>query len=138
MYKRQLQPHLKKEIPALCTSKNFDFLIGSTHLADRMDPYEAVFFDNRTEKQAYQNYFEVLLKNLQTYSCFDTCGHIDYVVRYGPFKNTHYCYKNHADTLDEILKTLIHNAVSYTHLDVYKRQINHCPRIKSVLIINSQ
>lgn len=102
-----LQPHLKKEIPVLCASKNFDFLIGSTHLVDRLDPYEPVFFENRTEIQAYQRYFEVLLKNLQTYSCFDTCGHIDYVVRYGPSKNTHYCYKNHSNILDEILKTLI-------------------------------
>lgn len=106
-----LQPHLKKEIPQLCSSKNFDFLIGSTHVANRLDPYEAAFFENRSEKQAYQNYFEVLLKNLQTYSCFDTCGHIDYVVRYGPSKNTHYCYKNHAYTLDEILKTLIYNGI---------------------------
>ena len=67
-----LQPHLKKEIPALCASKKFDFLIGSTHLANRLDPYEAVFFENRTENRAYQNYFEVLSQNLQTYSCFDT------------------------------------------------------------------
>ena len=50
-------------------------------------------------------------KNLQTYSCFDTCGHIDYVVRYGPSKNVHYCYKNHADILDEILKTLIDKGI---------------------------
>ena len=99
-----LQPHLKEEIPALCTSRNFDFLIGSTHVADCLDPYDNAFFENRTETQAYQRYFEVLLKNLQTYSCFDTCGHIDYVVRYGPSKNVHYCYKNHADILDEILK----------------------------------
>ena len=92
-----LQPHLKEEIPALCASRNFDFLIGSTHVADCLDPYDNAFFENRTETQAYQRYFEVLLKNLQTYSCFDTCGHIDYVVRYGPSKNVHYCYKNHAD-----------------------------------------
>lgn len=106
-----LQPHLEKKIPALCASKNFDFLIGSTHVANRLDPYEAAFFEKRTETQAYQNYFEVLLENLQTYSCFDTCGHIDYVVRYGPSKNSNYFYKNHADTLDEILKTLIHNGI---------------------------
>lgn len=106
-----LQPHLKEEIPALCASRNFDFLIGSTHVADCLDPYDNAFFENRTETQAYQRYFEVLLKNLQTYSCFDTCGHIDYVVRYGPSKNVHYCYKNHADILDEILKTLIDKGI---------------------------
>lgn len=106
-----LQPHLKKEIPELCASKNFDFLIGSTHVVDRLDPYKATFFENRSETQAYQRYFEVLLKNIQTYSCFDVCGHIDYVVRYGPSKNACYSYKDYSDLLDEILKTLIQKEI---------------------------
>ena len=36
-------------------------------------------------------------------------GHIDYVVRYGPDKNTYYSYADYADVIDEILKQLIHN-----------------------------
>lgn len=106
-----LQPHLKEEIPALAASRNFDFLIGSVHVADRLDPYDKSFYAGRTQYEAYHRYFEVLLENLKIFSCFDTCGHIDYVVRYGPEKNKDYCYRAYADILDEILKTLIDKGI---------------------------
>ena len=60
-----LQPHLTKEIPRIAASAPFDFLIGSTHVADHMDPYEKTFFQGRTEYEAYHRYFEVLLENLK-------------------------------------------------------------------------
>ena len=106
-----LQPHLTKEIPRIAASAPFDFLIGSTHVADHMDPYEKIFFQGRTEYEAYHRYFEVLLENLKTFSCFDTCGHIDYVVRYGPNQNRDYTYEKYQDILDEILKTLIEKQI---------------------------
>ena len=40
-------------------------------------------------------------------SSFDTYGHIDYIVRYGPNKNRDYSYRKYADIFDEILKQLI-------------------------------
>ena len=46
-----LQPHLKKEIPTLATSSDFDFLIGSVHVADRLDPYKKDFYEGRTQYQ---------------------------------------------------------------------------------------
>ena len=106
-----LQPHLTKEIPRIAASAPFDFLIGSTHVADHMDPYEKTFFQGRTEYEAYHRYFEVLLENLKTFSCFDTCGHIDYVVRYGPNQNRDYTYEKYQDILDEVLKTLIEKQI---------------------------
>lgn len=102
-----LQPHLTEELPALAVSRNFDFLIGSAHVVDRMDPYDGIFFQGRSEQEAYLRYFQVLLENLNLFSCFDTCGHIDYVVRYGPNQNRDYSYKNYQEILDEILKTLV-------------------------------
>lgn len=106
-----LQPHLIQEIPALSRSCEFDFLIGSTHVVDRMDPYNAEYFKGRSEYDGYFRYFEVLLENLKTFSCFDTCGHIDYVVRYGPERNRNYSYKRYGDILDEILKTLVEKGI---------------------------
>lgn len=106
-----LQPHLKEEIPALAASFDFDFLIGSTHVADRMDPYQKTYYEGRSEYEGYFRYFEVLLENLKTFSCFDTCGHIDYVVRYGPNRNQDYSYKKYQDILDEILKVLVEKGI---------------------------
>lgn len=107
-----LQPHLSAEIPRLAHSGNFDFLIGSTHVVDRMDPYEDIYFQGRTEHESYLRYFQVLLENLKTFSCFDSCGHIDYVVRYGPNKNRDYSYAAYQEILDEILKTLIEKHIA--------------------------
>ena len=78
---------------------------------DRLDPYKKDFYEGRTQYQAYHRYFEVVLENLKTFSCFDTCGHIDYVVRYGPEKNKDYSYWAYRDILDEILKTLIEKGI---------------------------
>ena len=107
-----LQPHLKEELPALSNSETFDFIIGSTHVVDHMDPYEKTFYQGRTEKESYRRYFEVLLENLKLFSCFDSCGHIDYVVRYGPNKNRDYTYEKYQDLLEEILKILVTKGIS--------------------------
>lgn len=106
-----LQPHLKEEIPAIAASYDFDFLIGSTHIADRLDPYSPKFYEGRSEYESYLRYFEVILENLTTFSCFDTCGHIDYVVRYGPNKNQNYSYKKYQDVIDAILHLLIDKGI---------------------------
>ena len=42
----------------------------------------------------------------------DSYGHIDYVVRYGPNKNTFYSYERYRDLIDEILKTLIEKGIA--------------------------
>lgn len=107
-----LQPHLKEELPALSNSENFDFIIGSTHVVDHMDPYEKTFYQGRTEEESYRRYFEVLLENLKLFSCFDSCGHIDYAVRYGPNKNRDYTYEKYQDLLEEILKILVTKGIS--------------------------
>ena len=44
---------------------------------------------------------------LEAYSNFDTFGHLDYVVRYGPNQNRDYTYQKYQEILDEILRTLI-------------------------------
>ena len=53
-----MQPHLLKELPALADSDNFDFLIGSAHIIDRMDPYDKLYFQGRSEQESYLRYFD--------------------------------------------------------------------------------
>lgn len=102
-----LQPHLAKELPAITTEHPFDFIIGSSHVVHRTDPYYPEYYKGKTEDEAYREYFESILENLALFDCFDVYGHIDYVVRYGPNTNTYYTYQKFADVIDEILKTLI-------------------------------
>lgn len=103
-----LQPHLAQELPAITTARPFDFVIGSSHVVHHADPYYPEYFMDKTEDEAYLEYFESILENLAVFDCFDVYGHIDYVVRYGPNTNTYYTYQKFADVIDEILRTLIH------------------------------
>ena len=82
-----LQAHLGNQLSDFINCYPFDFVIGSIHVVDKMDPYEPIFYENRSEEDAYMRYFSCVLENIKKYSCFDVCGHIDYVVRYGPNKN---------------------------------------------------
>ena len=96
-----LQPYLKERCESLVKNWDFDFVIGSSHVVNGQDPYYPAFFEGRTEKESYISYFESIIENLHTMSCFDVYGHIDYVVRYGPNKNQFYSYKEYSDWLDE-------------------------------------
>lgn len=102
-----LQPHLKRELAVYSKSKEFDFIIGSSHICHRRDPYYPAFFEGRTEDEAHREYFESILECIRTLPYFDVYGHLDYVVRYGPTKNDGYTYAKHADVFDRILSALI-------------------------------
>ncbi len=103
-----LQPHLSKDLPAIIAEHPFDFVIGSSHVVHGIDPYYPQYYAEKTEDEAYREYFESILENLALFDCFDVYGHIDYVVRYGPNRNTYYTYEKFADVIDAILRTLIH------------------------------
>lgn len=102
-----LQPHVAAENNNVTKSYPFDFVIGSSHVVHHADPYYGRFYENRTEEEAYLEYFDSILENLSTNVDFDVYGHLDYVVRYGPNKNLFYSYHKYAEVIDEILRKLI-------------------------------
>lgn len=102
-----LQPHIGKELADTLSYGDFDFVIGSAHVCDRMDPYFPEFWQNKTEEQGIRRYFEYILETVAAFDDIDVYGHIDYIVRYAPTRANHYSYRNYAEILDEILKTLI-------------------------------
>ena len=102
-----LQPHLAESLRDYSASYPFDFIIGSSHLANGKDPYLPSYFWGRSEREAYLEYFESILECVNCFDDFDVYGHLDYVVRYGPNKDKYYSYGAYAEVLDEILKKLI-------------------------------
>lgn len=102
-----LQAGLKDRLSALLSDWDFDFVIGSSHLVDRMDPYNPLFWNGRDEAAAILRYFETILENIAEFDDIDVYGHIDYIVRYAPSKAKNYSYRKYQEILDEILKTLI-------------------------------
>lgn len=102
-----LQPHLAALHTDILAQYPFDFVIGSSHVVHGFDPYYPAFYEGRTEKECYQEYFDSILENIHAFDDFDVYGHIDYVVRYGPNRNANYSYKIYRDVIDEILKLLL-------------------------------
>lgn len=102
-----LQPHIAKQNMVYSQSYDFDFIIGSSHLCNGKDPYYKDFYQNRSEEEAYYEYFASIQNNIKSFTNFDIFGHLDYVVRYGPNKDANYTYESYQDIIDEILKLLL-------------------------------
>lgn len=102
-----LQLHIAPRLQQITESYPFDYIIGSNHFVDRMDPYFPAYFEGKTEEEGYRRYFESTLERIQAIPDFDVLGHLDYVVRYGPNKNRNYSYNKYQDLIDPILKNLV-------------------------------
>lgn len=107
-----LQPHLSERMDALLKSFSFDFVIGSSHVVDNMDPYYADYWENRSVKDGIYRYYESIIENCKAFQGFNVYGHIDYIIRYVPGQlsspvKMDYSYTEYADILDEVLKTII-------------------------------
>ena len=89
----------------------FDFIIGSSHICNKRDPYDPAFYEGRTEEEAYREYFQSEIDNLKKFSNFDVYGHLDYVVRYGPNKDKEYTYDKYKDLLDKIIDLLLEKEI---------------------------
>lgn len=87
----------------------FDYIIGSSHITCKKDiSSDKSFFDGYTRHDAYMRYFEEVLENIKTYDIeFDVYGHLDYIVRYGEYKEKEIDYDEFKIVLDEILLNLI-------------------------------
>lgn len=102
-----LQPHLSRRNAAFIKDHDYDFVIASSHICNRKDPYYPSFYEGRSQEEAYLEYFNSILDNLKCFSNFDVYGHLDYVVRYGPEKDNGYSYEQYRDVFEQILRRLI-------------------------------
>jgi len=88
----------------------FDFIICSQHLVGTQDPYYQVYFDGKTQKEAYSLYLAEILRILRQVDNYDVVGHIGYLTRYWPGSEPKaLTYQDHSDLIDEILRHAIQN-----------------------------
>ncbi len=104
-----LEACFKDRINKLVIENDFDFVIGSSHLIGRLDPYYPEFFEGRTEKECFEEYFMNIIDNIKSFDNFDVYGHLDYIVRYPKTRDKYYSYSTFSDIIDEILMLLIYN-----------------------------
>ncbi len=131
-----LQESVFRENALTAKAHEFDFIIGSLHLVNGRDCAYPVYFENRSVKDAYEEYFKAVIANIKKFKNFDVLGHLDYIIRYSPDKGESYSPSDYMDYIDEILDILLENekgieintsrlarGASYTnpHKDVVKR-----------------
>ena len=109
-----LQEHLVDRHKELVATRPFDFVIGSIHQVNKMDPYYDAFYEGRTIEDALTEYLECTLRNLERFHDIDTLGHLDYIVRYASrFSGEHITIdiEKYNDILEAIFKLLIDNDI---------------------------
>ncbi len=102
-----LQPHLANVYKETAAKYPFDFIIGSVHILDGLDPYRGTYFANMTDTEGYRRALELTMENIKNIEDFDSLGHLDYVVRYAKEKEGSYRPLDYMDMIDEVLRLLI-------------------------------
>lgn len=124
-----MQAHIIDRMESLVKSYPFDFIIGSVHVVDQIDPYYPHFWENITEEEGILKCFNTIKECCEIYHGFHVCGHIDYIVRYAPssrIEYQEYSYSYYTDILDEILKTLLkHGKGIEINTSGYKYGLGH-------------
>lgn len=124
-----LQAHLKDFLSDYVSAHpELDFIIGSNHLCGGYDPYYPVFLKGRTEEEALALYLQETLDNIRAFSDFDSCGHLDYVVRYLPHRDSLYSYAAFSDLIDPILTELVNRGIAL--------EVNTAPLAKGMRYFN--
>lgn len=101
------EKNYKEEIDEFLSRHPFEFVISSLHYGDGKDFYLGDFFHGKTQYESYLRYFEILLEMVENFSNFEVVGHLDYIIRYGPFDHRGYDYGDYKEIIDNILKAII-------------------------------
>ncbi len=97
-----------KDIQPILKGIPFDFRLASTHDINYIGPHQDIFWQGLSRVEGYRKYFEAMYNTVKVYEDFDSFGHLDYVVRYGPYKDIGFKYNEVSDILEETMKLLIH------------------------------
>lgn len=95
------------KINELISQYPFDFVIGSIHVINHTEFYYGEFFKGLTKEAAHRYFFEETLRCVQNFDCFNVLGHLDYIMRYGPYDDKRVNHAKYQLIIDEIFKTLI-------------------------------
>ena len=99
----------KGQIEEFLSKYNFHFIIASIHSGQGLDFYNGDFFHGKSKEKAYDEYFQLVLDMVKNFDNYDVLGHLDYIVRYGPYSDKFYEYNGYKEIIDAILNQVIKN-----------------------------
>jgi len=88
---------------SLVEKYDFDYVIGSIHILDNIDIYDADFYRGKTKQDVYRQYFQTMLECITCYDGIHSLGHIDYIARYAKFADPAVHYSEFKEQIDEVL-----------------------------------
>lgn len=102
-----LQEHVLDKCLDDIINNDFDFVIASIHTIDKYELIGKKFYQDKTQLEAYRQYYETLYNMMKKFKNYSVLGHVDIVKRYGDLNNI-IDDKIFGDEIDEILKMVIH------------------------------
>lgn len=128
-----LMPSVASRVNEYDKDSVLDFIIGSSHLIYGEDPYYDTFWKHISAKEGITRYYQGIIDSLKVCSNFDVYGHLDYIIRYAPGKDTSYNWKDYSDYIDTILRMLIEKGkgieINTAGLKYGLKNPNPCPDI---------
>ena len=101
-----LQNHVLDKCADDVINNEFDFVIGSIHTINKSELIQRHFYEDKSQMEAYRQYYEILYSMISKYKHYSVLGHLDIVKRYGDLNNI-IDDRVFADEIDEILKLAI-------------------------------
>lgn len=88
--------------------RHFDFIIGSSHFIQGIDPYFPEFWANRTVEDAEEDALQEILACVQVHDQFDVLGHMTYICKTHSNPNKRPVeLARYREIVDEIFKILV-------------------------------
>ncbi len=129
-----VQPDIHDKLSEYVSRYPFDFVIASSHVCQKKDPYYPSYYDGISLKEGIRMYFEEILQNVSSYPDYDIYGHLDYIVRYLPkdrIGEYTYRFEDFRDIFEVIFKKIIETGkgIELNTAGLYKgiANTNPCP-----------
>ena len=88
--------------------RDFDFVLGSVHFAEKLDVYFPAYWQGKTIQEAEARYLEETLRCVQNHDAFDVLAHLNFISKAEAHPNPRPLpYGEHREVVDEILKVLV-------------------------------
>lgn len=127
-----MRPDCLEDNRSIAQGYQFDFVIGSIHVIDDIDIYSADFYNGRTKKAVYGQYFDAMAQCLETYDFIHSLGHIDYIARYARFPDPEVYYHEHSAQIDRVLAAA---AAGGKAMEINTRRLDSQERIAAIVPI---
>jgi histidinol-phosphatase (PHP family) len=101
------QPQTVAQASKIVQSYDFDFVILSTHVVDKIDLCHKIFHEGQPKEQVFRRYLKAIYESVDKFDDFDVVGHIGYLSRYVSYPDKSLKYADYSDILDMIFKKVI-------------------------------